>query len=192
MAAEKKSVGHAYNVDFLNIVFAASSIVLFISTVWMVWDDFDREWKNTQRRFTQLEMEVTRAGLQQAARSVDRSRLKQLEAQRAAAEKLVQANEQKVGGLQDQLEEVENRLYRVTQDYQFTKATYDVDKYDFEAARDAGASSAERKGRHVAELAERLNELNLLVEGTTAERTALQQQLGQYTGKVNETSKQIE
>ena len=52
--AEKKGVGHAYNVDFLNVVFAASSIFLLLSTVWMVWDDFDREWKNTQRRFAQF------------------------------------------------------------------------------------------------------------------------------------------
>ena len=28
--AEKKSVGHAYNVDFLNVVFAASSLFLFL------------------------------------------------------------------------------------------------------------------------------------------------------------------
>ena len=63
MAVEKKSIGHAYNIDFLNVVFAASSIVLFVCTVWMVWDDFDREWKHTQRRFTQLEMEVTRQQL---------------------------------------------------------------------------------------------------------------------------------
>ena len=51
--AEKKGVGHAYNIDFLNVVFAASSLFLFLSVIWMVWDDFDREWKNTQRRFAQ-------------------------------------------------------------------------------------------------------------------------------------------
>src|SRR5438445_553988 len=59
--AEKKGVGHAYNVDFLNVVFAASSIFLFLSVIWMVWDDFAREWKSTQRRFTQLEIQVTQA-----------------------------------------------------------------------------------------------------------------------------------
>ena len=53
LMAEKKGVGHAYNVDFLNVVFAASSIFLFLSVVWMVWDDYDREWKNTQRRFVE-------------------------------------------------------------------------------------------------------------------------------------------
>ena len=61
--AEKKGVGHAYNVDFLNVVFAASSLFLFLSVVWMVWDDFDRDWKNTQRRFAQLEYQVTQAQL---------------------------------------------------------------------------------------------------------------------------------
>ena len=54
--AEKKGVGHAYNVDFLNVVFAASSLFLFLSVVWMVWDDYDRDWKNTQRHFAQLEI----------------------------------------------------------------------------------------------------------------------------------------
>ena len=52
--AEKKAVGHAYNVDFLNVVFAASNIFLLLTTVWMVWADFDREWKGTQRRFNAL------------------------------------------------------------------------------------------------------------------------------------------
>src|SRR5438132_350984 len=59
--AEKKGVGHAYNVDFLNVVFAASSLFLLLSVVWMVWDDYDREWKNIQRRFTRLEMQQTQA-----------------------------------------------------------------------------------------------------------------------------------
>ena len=76
--AEKKGVGHAYNVDFLNVVFAASSIFLFLSVVWMVWDDYDREWKNTQRRFTQLDMEVTRAQLAAAEKGVNPAKLKTL------------------------------------------------------------------------------------------------------------------
>ena len=69
--ADKKSVGHAYNVDFLNVVFAASSLFLFLSVIWMVWDDFDRDWKNTQRQFVRLEMEVTRALRDQATRGVE-------------------------------------------------------------------------------------------------------------------------
>ena len=92
--AEKKTVGHAYNVDYLNVVFAASSIFLLLSVVWMVWDDYDRDWKNTQRRFNQLELQVTQAQLQQAGRAVDRNKLQQLETQQKAVEKNIAANKQ--------------------------------------------------------------------------------------------------
>src|ERR1700756_5619986 len=97
--AEKKGVGHAYNIDFLNVVFAASSLFLFLSVVWMVWEDFDRQWKNTQRQFTQLQF-------QQASRAVDRNKLQQLQAQLAAAEKNVAANQQKVNELQKKLDDI--------------------------------------------------------------------------------------
>src|SRR4029450_1105390 len=98
--AEKKGVGHAYNIDFLNVVFAASSIFLFLSVVWMVWDDFDRDWKNTQRRFAQLQYQVARAQLRQAAGSVDRTKLQTLQAQLAEAQKNVATNRQKVDALE--------------------------------------------------------------------------------------------
>src|ERR1043166_9225337 len=97
--AEKKGVGHAYNVDFLNVVFAASSIFLFLSVIWMVWDDFDRDWKNTQRRFAQLEYQVAQAAQKQAAGAVDRNKVAQLEAQRKTADQNIKANQAKVDEL---------------------------------------------------------------------------------------------
>src|SRR3954471_22856580 len=112
--AEKKGVGHAYNVDFLNVVFAASSIFLFLSVVWMVWDDFDRDWKNTQRQFARLEYQVTQGELQKASRAVDKNRLTQLQAESAAAQKNVQANQKKVDELQAKLREADNVLFRAT------------------------------------------------------------------------------
>jgi mono/diheme cytochrome c family protein len=192
MAAEKKSIGHAYNVDFLNVVFAASSIVLFICTVWMVWDDYDREWKHTQRRFTQLEMEVTRQQLAAAEKGVDARKRQQYEQQLAAAQKNVEANQAKVDELQDQIAEVSARLYRETQDYQFAKATYDVDRYDFEAARKAGDSRAEEMQASIDEQARRVAELDLVMQKTTAERDKLRAELGKYTGAAADTQKQID
>src|SRR3990172_8974635 len=116
--AEKKSVGHAYNIDFLNVVFAATSLFLFLSVIWMVWDDYDRDWKSTQRRFAQLEYQLTQAQLQQATRAVDGSKLQQLQAQQQEAWKKVAANQQKVDELQGKLKDLSNRLFRATTDYQ--------------------------------------------------------------------------
>jgi len=170
--AEKKGVGHAYNVDFLNVVFAASRLFLFLSVVWMVWDDYDREWKNTQRQFANLEYQVTQAQLQAAGRGVDRNKLTQLESQQKAAEQNVAANRAKVDELEAKLKDADTRLYRATLDFQYAKATYDQDRYDFEASRANGDSSAAKKGQNVEELGRRLNDLNLAREKAEADKAA--------------------
>jgi mono/diheme cytochrome c family protein len=190
--AEKKGVGHAYNVDFLNVVFAASSLFLFLSVIWMVWDDYDRDWKTTQRRFGQLEVQVTQANFQQAGRSVDRNKLAQLQAQEAAARKNVETNQKKVDELQSRLKDADNRLYRATTDYQTMKATYDQDRYDFEATRVAGSTSAARKEQIARDEERRLAELNLAREKAEADKAELQRDLGQYTGQVAAVQKQID
>ena len=112
MAERTRRIGHAYNVDVLNVVFAASSLFLFLSIIWMVWDDYDREWKTTQRRFAQLEYHVTQAQLQQATTGLDRNKLQQLGAARHAAEKIAAANHAKVDELEAALKVVDARLCR--------------------------------------------------------------------------------
>ncbi len=190
--ADKKSIGHAYNVDFLNVVFAASSIFLLLSVVWMVWDDFDRDWKNTQRRFADLEYQVTQASREQAARAVDKNKLAQLTSARQAAEKNVTANQQKVDELQAKLAQIDIRLSRQQQDANFAKATYDHDRYEFEVLRSEGASNADAKGQAVAELEKRLNTLNLDLEKVLAEKAEVQKQLSQYTGEVARIGKELD
>jgi cbb3-type cytochrome oxidase cytochrome c subunit len=190
--AEKKGVGHAYNVDFLNVVFAASSVFLFVSVIWMVWDDFNRDWKNTQREFARLELDVTRASSQQANGDRDAPKLRQLGAARTAARKSEASNRQKIKDLQDKLSEIDARLYRETQDYQFAKATYDSDRYIFEAARAAGDRGAASKEKAVTELGARVSNLNLIVEKTTAERAVISKELDTFTGERATIQKQID
>ena len=192
--AEKKGVGHAYNVDFLNVVFAASSLFLFLSVIWMVWDDFDREWKNTQRRFAQLEYQVTQAQREQAVRSVDRNKIAQLEAQRKTSEQQIAANKAKVDDLEKQLKDADNKQFRATLDFNYMKATYDQDRYDFETTREADpqSSATARKQKISEDEAKQLNDLNLAMEKAIADKAAVQAQLGQYTGQAAAAEKQIE
>ena len=124
--ANKKSVGHAYNIDFLNVVFAASSLFLFFTTIWMVFDDFDREWKGYQRQFVLLEGYVTSLNLQAAQAGIDPVRLQQLSAERAAAEEQLAANAEQVARLEDALADVEADYYLANQEFNFQKADYDV------------------------------------------------------------------
>jgi septal ring factor EnvC (AmiA/AmiB activator) len=143
--ADKKAVGHAYNVDFLNVVFAASSIFLFLSVVWMVWDDFDRDWKNTQRRFAQLEYQVTQAAQKQAAGAIDKNKIAQYEATKKASQAQIKANQAKVDELNKKLAEADKNLFTATLDYNYMKATYDQDRYDFETSRVADPNASSTK-----------------------------------------------
>jgi len=190
--AEKKGVGHAYNVDFLNVVFAASSLFLFLSVIWMVWDDFDREWKNTQRQFARLEYQVTQAQLQTAAGGVNKAKLAQLQAGVQTQQQNVNANKAKVDEIQEKLKDIDKRLFKATVDYQTTKANYDQDRYLFEAARARGETGLEKDQQHVDDLSKQVVEQNAEVERITAEKTAAQTELGKYTGQLATLQKQIE
>src|SRR3954464_6304767 len=190
--AEKKAVGHAYNIDFLNVVFAASSIFLFLTTVWMVWADFDREWKGTQRRFNALQIEVTNAQLQQTEKTVNKTKLQQLQQQLASAHVSEQTNKAKIDEINGKLKEVDQRLFRATQAAQFAKARYDVDRYAFEVARDKKVPDVAERQKAIEAQADELHKLNLQLEQVTAERTALNTELGKYTGTSAQTQKDID
>jgi hypothetical protein len=190
--AEKKAVGHAYNIDFLNVVFAASSIFLFLSTIWMVWDDFDREWKNTQRQFTQLELEVTRQQLAANSRGIDKAKLTGLTNQLAAAQKAMEGNRERIADVNERLAEVDRRLFRASKAAQFAKAEYDVHRYAFEEARTKTPEAVGEQQKEIEAEAQRMHELNLEVQKIEAERTALQAELGKYTSEVGRLQKEID
>lgn len=190
--AEKKGVGHAFNIDFLNVVFAASSLFLFLSVIWMVWDDFDRDWKNTQRSFAQLEYEVAQRQAAEATGKIDKAKHAASVAAVASGRQKVDANRDKVDAIQKQIDDLDRRLYRETQEYQFAKATYDQDRYSFEVAREHGASSAEKMGQAVFALRDRMNDLNLTVEKSNAERAGLVKQLEAFTGDLGTAQKDLD
>ena len=56
-----------YNIDRLNMIFAIASCVLLLALIWLVADDYSREWKNYQRKFRELEIEKTRVKYDYAA-----------------------------------------------------------------------------------------------------------------------------
>lgn len=189
--ADKKAVGHAYNIDFLNVVFAASSIVLLITVVWMVWDDFDREWKNYQRRFVRLETEVTQAGLQRAEQAIDANRLQTLETDLAAAIQEQETNQTRIAELDAQVADADVRLYRATQNYQFAKATYDVNRYAYEVRKRDDPSVEEADGADIAAQFADVTALNLQMQAVDAERRALAAELAAFTGRARNLQTEI-
>src|SRR5688572_8665096 len=46
---------HYRNQKTLDIVFAVSCIAMLLSTIWMFWDDYNKQWKKEQRAFRDVE-----------------------------------------------------------------------------------------------------------------------------------------
>ena len=185
--AEKKSVGHAYNVDFLNVVFAASSLFLFLSVIWMVWDDFDRDWKNTQRQFAQLEY-AGHAGQPRsrpAARSTRASSRSSTAAGGGRARRTSPPISRRSTISRRKLKDADNALFRAT--HRLPDDEGDLRSGSLRLRGDAGQRPVERREEGDDRRRTRrkqLHELDLAREKAEADKADVQKQLGQYTGEV--------
>ena len=180
---DKRSVGHAYNVDFLNVVFAASSIFLFVTTILMIWDDYDREWKDYQRRFVQLEREVTEASLAAAQAQVDQTRVAELRSQLAQAEQEAAASQEQIRALEARLSGVEAELFLANQEHQTTKAVYDAERYEFEERQEADPDLPAEARVEIDEMFRRWLDLGLEVERLTARRDGIREEIARFTSR---------
>ena len=165
--ANKKSVGHAFNVDFLNVVFAASSMFLFFTTIWMVFDDFDREWKGYQRQFVLLEGYVTSLQLQAEESGIDQARLAELNDARVQAEQTLASNQAQVDQLNADLADIDAQFYVTNQAYNFLKAEYDVERYAYEEMQAESPEDAVELRPAIDDMYSRWVDLGIQVEELT-------------------------
>src|SRR5438034_1358326 len=110
----------------LNVVFALTSIGLLFALTYMIWDDYNRDWKHYQKRFNQLEVKLTQDQVQQALVKVDAARRQQVQAQLAQGEKEIDARRGEVKRAEKDAAKLDADWYRVDQEYRFTKAEIDV------------------------------------------------------------------
>src|SRR5688500_18816336 len=88
----------------LNVVFALTSIALLLTFSWMVWADYDREWKQYQVEFNKLEVKMTEQQIQQALGKVDAAKRQELQARLAQGEQEARARRDEIGAEREKLE----------------------------------------------------------------------------------------
>jgi cytochrome c2 len=161
----------------LNVVFALTSIGLLLALSYMIWDDYNREWKQYQKRFNRLEVKLTEEQVQQALGKVDAARRQQVQAQLAQGEKEIAARRDEVSKAQAARDNLNADWYRVDQEYRFTKAAIDEARYAYEEAAQHGARSAAGKKRRLDELESRWQKLKLELEDIEARQAATAKRL---------------
>ena len=172
-----------YQVDNLHKWFAISSLLLFAFTVWMILNDYSREWRQYQRGFNQLSIERTQADMDNAAGAIDADAFTALQTDLAAAQAELQTNQTEVARIQGVLDDLNADFYAADQYYRFEKATYDVEKYDYEEALANGASNAESLRIAAEETLAQTTEYELRVEELTIQIRTSEEELTGIVGK---------
>src|ERR1700730_6860794 len=161
----------------LNVVSAITSIGLLLALTYMIWDDYNREWKKYQQRFNGLEVKLTQDQIQQALGKVDAARRQQVQAQLAQGEKEIAAHRGEVQQAKRDASKLDADWYRVDQDYRFTKARIDVARYNYEEAAHHGAGNAAAKRRELDDLENQWQKLKAELEDINARKAAAAQHL---------------
>ena len=181
-----------YEMDSLHKWFAISSILLFVITIAMVMVDYSREWKKYQRDFVRLQIRNTNKDIQQAASTLDRNKLQQLNQQLAQSGAQQQQNEAQIEKLQKQVRDLEAKRYAVDQRYRFAKATYDADKYEYEDALAHKASNAQKLGDRLKNTEKEMNDNKAELDRVTLDLRAANAELDKYIGQRNSLQKDRE
>jgi cytochrome c2 len=116
----------------LNVVFALTSIALLLVLSWMVWADYDREWKQYQKDFVSLDKARAKKQIAEATGKIDPGKKQELEQDRVKAQQEGAAHRAEIAKQEAEIERLHGKWYAIDQNYRFTKAKIDVAKYDYE------------------------------------------------------------
>jgi cytochrome c551/c552/cell division protein FtsB len=181
----KTDPGHAHSINQLNVVFAVSAIALFLTTIWLVWDDYSREWKVYQRGFFQLERQTTQQQIQTAEQRVNQQELARIENELATATAELETQQAQVAELEARLEELNDNWTLADIQERELKAVYDSEKFFFEEGEHAPL------GRRVSEEEFKTLESNFFAARETRrsaefERDSVQRQIRDVRARVAE------
>jgi mono/diheme cytochrome c family protein len=163
----------------LNVLFALTSIGMFLVFGLMIWADYDREWKRYQTEFNKLEIVATRQQIQDAEGKAGADRLRAIQDELLKGNEEIRARWSEVRAAQAEIDRLRNgELYRADQDYRFTKARIDVARYEYEeAVHNARDKEAAAKKAELDKLEKAWADLRLKLEDVTARETAADQKL---------------
>ena len=131
-----------WDINKLNKWFAISSIIFLAVTIWTFIDDNDDEFKEYQKEFRKMQVEIEKSKLEKEWKATEIDRV-EYEDELAKAEELFSYQKDELENLETSLVVLKGRFYKENMDYQAHKAEVDALKYRVEAEN---AHAAEHHG----------------------------------------------
>lgn len=101
----------AYDMKFLNKIFAVISVCFLLVTIWMVLDDYIRPWKAVQVKALDIEKQKIQEKIKEIDGSVDGNKIKEAKAKIAQAEKGIEAHKASVDKVNEKIQEIQKKIY---------------------------------------------------------------------------------
>lgn len=182
----------ARDVNKLHLIFAIASIAMAAGVIWMIIDDYAREWKRWQRKFYQIDYEKTIREIRKARDEIDRQRMEELRRQRAAAEARRAQQRKELEAAQAELEALRGELYKANQEFQFAKSRFSAARYEYEVLAASGKKeAAERARRRLEQRQREQDERERELRALEAKQAALQERIARAAGNIAEIDKEM-
>jgi mono/diheme cytochrome c family protein len=181
-----------YEGDSLHKWFAISSLLLFFFSVGMVLADYMREWKKYQRDFVRLQIQKTQQDMKQVSSSFDRKKFDEIDKQLGQTRTQQQQNEAQIEKIQKQITDLNAKLYAVDQNYRFSKAVYDAEKYAYEDAVAHKASNEKSLGDKLKTTEKKMNDYKAELDRVTLDLRAANADLNKFIGQRDALQKERE
>jgi cbb3-type cytochrome oxidase cytochrome c subunit len=125
-----------YNIRNTHKLFFACSLALTGSLVWMVWHDYDREWKRIQRDHNRIEHALLdREIAAEAKRVAEAKEQSNLEQKLADARESRRAGRDELAKAEHALHEADGAFYNADRRYKDRKSEYDSIRYFYNEAK---------------------------------------------------------
>ncbi len=152
-----------WDINLLNKWFAISSVVFLVVMVWVFIDDNDDEFKEYQKEFRKLQIEITKEKLNEEQSLVD-GKSEEYELELARAVKLFDDKSEEVEKINSELGELRAGFYKTNLKFKGEKAELDVLKFKLESANLKGGNESDVVRKEYKEKSSAFNELKLIKE----------------------------
>ncbi|HUP44395.1 MAG TPA: c-type cytochrome, partial [Thermoanaerobaculia bacterium] len=181
----QEPIPHNYPMSRLNAIFAASSLVLLVTTGLIVGYDYVRGWKWFHIEFMKLQRERIEQELHAKNDEEMREKLAALDQEIKTRQVEIARDREDLVRAQKDLEDWEGKHYAADQDYRFAKALLDAKRYELESAIIQERPS-EAKQREFDELNERVDNLLVRLQQVTRDRDAARGRVDRWLGRIKE------
>ncbi len=185
-------IDHHYNIPRLNRSFFWTGAILTAVFVLMIVADYTRDWKTMQRTFMRLDAKLTReAALAARQKALDEEHTRLIAGLKSARVEIA-GHRAQLKALDAKLKPLDPKIYLADQQYKFTKASFDAQRYQYEDALANSPRSAPGVKKSLDRIVRELDERTLRLAELKRDQARIQADIDRINARKQEIETTIE